>query len=240
MAAFFIWVNIMSWYVAKSLEVLRKQLNEMFPNRSKVSDGGIGNAEHASRDSDHNPYIKDKNNVGVVTARDFTFDNNPADGIGIDCHWLAKVLVESKDSRIKYIIWNGRMISSYPAQGLPAWTWRNYSGKNPHKHHLHLSVVADELLFNNEIKWNLGKAPALTENIVKPAAIPNIGRGAKGVQVKIIQQKLVEKGYLKSHQVDGDFGVKTELALQRFQKDNDLRADGVCGEQTRKALGLYA
>jgi hypothetical protein len=141
----------MAWYIAKSLEKLRHQLNDMFPNRSKVSDGGIGDALHATRASDHNPWVKDSRGVGVVTARDFTFDTNPADGIGIDCNWLAKVLVESRDPRIKYIIWNRRIISSKQQP----WVWRAYNGKNPHKHHLHLSVMPVESLFNNESDWKL-------------------------------------------------------------------------------------
>ena len=224
--------------MAKSLEVLRKQLNEMFPDRSKVSDGGIGDVAHQKAGtSDHLPHVKDKNNVGVVTARDFTFDNNPADGVGIDCHWLAKVLVKDKDPRIKYIIWNGQIISSKQQP----WIWRKYSGKNPHKHHLHISVVADESLFNSEKEWNLGATPTVTGKPVTPPTVATnsvIGRGAKGEQVKLIQTKLVEKGFMKHHQIDSDFGILTESAVQRFQKSRNLIADGMVGDRTKKALGI--
>jgi hypothetical protein len=113
------------WRVASSLNVLLGQLNVLAPRRSKASDGSIGDADHASRDSDHNPWY----GPGIVTARDFTHD--PAGGL--DCQWLANVLVANRDPRIKYIIWNRRIW-----QG----SWRAYSGTNPHTKHLHLSVVA--------------------------------------------------------------------------------------------------
>lgn len=136
--------------VAPSLETLRLQLNELFPNRSKVSDGGVGDLRHQNGVSDHNP-----DEYGIVRARDFTFDNNPLDGLGIDCNILAKVLVTHKDKRIKYIIWNRQICASYPAKGKPAWTWRPYTGKNPHKHHLHLSVHDEPSIYNQTQKWNL-------------------------------------------------------------------------------------
>jgi hypothetical protein len=59
--------------IAKSLDVLRSQINKAHPNRSKVSDGWIGDTAHAARASDHNP-----NSGGVVTALDLTHD--PAHG----------------------------------------------------------------------------------------------------------------------------------------------------------------
>lgn len=211
--------------IAKSLEKLQAQLNAQFPNRSKVSDGAWGDPAHRKRKSDHNP-----NAQGYVTARDFTFDTDPTDGVGIDCHWLAKVLLDSKDPRIKYIIWNGR-ITTPDKSG-----WKTYSGINPHKHHLHLSVSANPSLYNDDSNWDLiQKTPFLpplaTENV-------EIGRGAKGEQVKQLQQKLVAFGFLKANQVDSDFGILTEQAVQRFQLANSLRADGIVGNLTKSKLGL--
>jgi hypothetical protein len=145
----------MTWRIAESLEVLRRQLNSAFPNRSKVSDGGIGDEAHASRDSDHNPWFKDKKGVGIVSARDFTHDPKG----GLDCHWLARQLVKARDSRIKYIIWNGQICSSR----VQPWVWRPYKGKNAHKHHLHLSVNSESFLFDNANPWDLGLAKPLAD-----------------------------------------------------------------------------
>ncbi len=140
----------MAWRVAKSLETLRLQLNKAFPKRSKVSDGGIGDAAHATRDSDHNPYItltEGGKKIGIVRARDFTHD--PA--TGIDCNWLAKQLAKHKDKRIRYIIWN-RQICSATTQ---PWKWRKYTGSNAHTHHLHLSTTESVKQFDDPAEWKL-------------------------------------------------------------------------------------
>jgi hypothetical protein len=136
--------------VAKSLEVLRGQLNTMFPSRNKASDGGIGDAVHAGRNSDHNPWVDLKNNKGVVTARDFTHD--PANGL--DSGAIADRLRNSHDPRIKYIISNSRIASSEPKEGQPAWAWRHYGGKNKHDHHFHISVQSDRARYDDETPWN--------------------------------------------------------------------------------------
>lgn len=142
----------MAWRVARSLDVLLGQLNDLYPHRSKVSDGSIGDAAHASRNSDHNPWY----GPGIVTARDFTHD---PDG-GINCHWLAQQLVTHHDRRIKYIIWDHKI-----------WQhgWSAYNGPNPHTKHLHLSVVASPLC-DNTTKWNLGKVAEVTNEEIEALA----------------------------------------------------------------------
>jgi len=42
----------MSWRLARSLEPLRNEVNAAAPNRSKASDGTIGDTAHSSRASD--------------------------------------------------------------------------------------------------------------------------------------------------------------------------------------------
>ena len=140
----------MAWRIAKSLEKLRQQINDKYPGRSKASDGGIGDAAHATRDSDHNPWVKD-GTVGVVTARDFTCDPND----GADTEALAEKLRLSKDKRIKYIIYNRRIARSYDKPGIPAWSWAPYTGKNPHNHHFHVSVQPDKARYDDEAAWGI-------------------------------------------------------------------------------------
>src|SRR5687767_9760283 len=136
------------WIVAPSLETLLKQLNRAFPKRSKKSDGGIGDDNHKSRNSDHNPYISHptQKGVGVVRARDFTHDPQT----GIDCNWLWEVLLKNRDLRIRYIIWNHQIAS--PEKG---WKRRKYSGTNAHTKHLHVSVSEDSKLFMSAKEWDL-------------------------------------------------------------------------------------
>jgi hypothetical protein len=138
----------MTWRVAESLETLRRQFDARFPTRSKASDGGIGDAAHASRDSDHNPWVKD-GAMGIVTARDFTHD--PYAGMDIDR--LTNELAASRDNRIKYIIANGWILDTRP--GNNPWRWVRYYGSNPHTKHFHLSVMPSKSLYDDARPWNL-------------------------------------------------------------------------------------
>lgn len=143
----------MTWRVAKSLEKLRAQINILAPDRSKASDGTIGDAAHTSRSSDHNPWVQD-GSTGVVTALDITHDPKN----GVDCQKIADALVKAKDSRIKYIIWNHKIISSETSP----WVWRKYSGSNPHTRHIHISVKSSKGLYDSEKEWAFAPLPAKT------------------------------------------------------------------------------
>ncbi|AXB47961.1 hypothetical protein [Amycolatopsis albispora] len=133
----------MAWRVANALEALLAQLDALAPNRSRVSDGSIGDTSHQNRSSDHNPWY----GPGIVTARDFTHDP----GGGLDCRWLAARLVEVRDRRIKYVIWDRRIVDSR----ISPWVWRPYHGPNPHTGHLHLSVLPDPSC-DDVTPWDLG------------------------------------------------------------------------------------
>lgn len=61
-------------------------------------------------------------------------------------------------------------------------------------------------------------------------------KGDKGSDVKEMQTKLAVKGYMRSAEIDGYFGVITLGAVLAFQFENDLTVDGVCGKQTMAAL----
>jgi hypothetical protein len=129
------------WRVAYSLQTILMQVNSTWPDRSKVSDGTIGDASHAARKSDHNPDLQ-----GVVRARDITHD--PASGA--DMELLTEAIRGSRDTRCSYMIFKGRIFSSYRSLGSssadagPAWAWRKYH-LNPHAGHAHLSVVRNDL-----------------------------------------------------------------------------------------------
>lgn len=59
--------------------------------------------------------------------------------------------------------------------------------------------------------------------------------GMKGDDVKSVQTKLIALGYLTG-KADGVYGTATESAIRRFQTRNGLTSDGICGEDTVKAL----
>lgn len=129
----------MSWKLSAAAERLRREINTLFPNRDKKSDGAVGDTSHQARPSDHNPDAD-----GWVRAIDIDEDvwgknnENPA---------MANVLVErivaiaKTDSRIKYVIFEGKIWSK-----TLNWKGRPYPGLNPHDHHIHISfnAVGDE------------------------------------------------------------------------------------------------
>jgi len=227
----------MSWRTAKSLDKLLGQLNALFPNRSKVSDGSVGDTRHqknASK-SDHNPWFKDSKGTGIVSARDFTHD--PANGL--DCNWLCAALLAAKDARIKYIIWNRFIYNRKTGFAKTA-----YKGINAHAHHLHLSVVFDPALYDDMTAWNLDlSATASAEPIPVAPTTPTVAlgelkRGSKGEAVANLQRALSAHGLLQSSGIDGDFGNKTETAVKEYQSNHGLRPDGIAGRNTLRSLGL--
>lgn len=67
--------------------------------------------------------------------------------------------------------------------------------------------------------------------------LPMLQRGDKGEYVKALQILLIGRGYsCGSWGADGDFGGGTEAALQKFQADHNLYADGVAGNLTYAKL----
>ena len=63
-------------------------------------------------------------------------------------------------------------------------------------------------------------------------------QGAKGDEVKKLQQKLFDMGYdIGTAGVDGIFGPKTKEALQKFQKDSKIKPTGIFDQKTFDKLG---
>lgn len=61
--------------------------------------------------------------------------------------------------------------------------------------------------------------------------------GSSGADVKKVQQKLIDWGYL-SGTADGKYGAKTQAAVKAFQRKNGLTADGRVGAKTAAAMGV--
>ena len=61
--------------------------------------------------------------------------------------------------------------------------------------------------------------------------------GSSGSDVKKVQQKLIQFGYL-SGTADGKYGEKTRDAVMWFQRRNGLTVDGRVGAKTAAALGV--
>ena len=83
--------------------------------------------------------------------------------------------------------------------------------------------------------------PAPPTPVPEPTITPNRGyrnvkQGDRGDQVKQLQQRLIELGYLEEGSADGAFGNMTRRALIAFQEANGLVADGVAGDATQTHL----
>ena len=67
----------------------------------------------------------------------------------------------------------------------------------------------------------------------------NLALGSTGDAVKLLQTLLIEAKYsIGPSGVDGKFGPYTQAAVESFQADHGLAADGVVGPETAAALGL--
>jgi lysozyme len=64
---------------------------------------------------------------------------------------------------------------------------------------------------------------------------PTIKSGSRGDAVRLLQERLKELGY-ECGKSDGIFGQKTKQAVLQFQKNKNLKADGIVGINTWSAL----
>lgn len=138
----------MSWTLAPCLREYINEANTLAPNRSKSSDGTVGDTAHQSRPSDHNPDAR-----GIVHAVDLTHD--PTDGW--DAHARVEELRVKKDVRIKYVISNDRIFTSYQVGSRDPWEWGPYNPNNPHRNrhikHAHLSVKSGDIYELDVSPW---------------------------------------------------------------------------------------
>lgn len=150
----------MAWRTAIALDEYRAAINARFPNRSKASDGTIGDVVHAGQGqgSDHNPWVV-RNDIGVVRAFDLTHDPRN----GVDCEKLSDYLFamgKAGDPRLRnggYLIFNDWITNA-------DWgAWRRYGGSNPHTSHMHVSFSID--YFDNRGDWSRALGPAAAVSI---------------------------------------------------------------------------
>jgi len=204
----------MTYYLAPSLAQLRAQIDARWPDRSKSSDGWIGDASHSARKSDHNPDYADG---GVVRAIDVTSS-------GIDADALIAAVIN--DPRTNYVIHKGII------RGAEQFKPRKYTGSNPHNHHVHISIKHTRAA-EDAGSWNLPidiQPAAVVKPIkhptgaTKPKAKPDdyanlrVDGDFGPVTVKAVQILMTAiKKY--SRAIDGDWGRYSKIAVQNWLKD---------------------
>jgi NlpC/P60 family/Putative peptidoglycan binding domain len=91
-------------------------------------------------------------------------------------------------------------------------------------------------------------APRATPSPVPATALPNtvtpsqwstVAYGSAGGAVAVVQETLTKLGF-NVGLADGQFGSRTQRAVREFQAANTLKADGIVGPLTAKALRLTA
>lgn len=126
--------DVPAWSLAPSLAALRAEVDALWPDRSKASDGTIGDAAHAASKSEHNPVGSPGGpqfgTPGSVHAIDLTRE-------GLDVERLLRAVVG--DPRVWYVIHAGKIWSK-----THGWAEQPYTGSNPHTTHVHVSLRADD------------------------------------------------------------------------------------------------
>lgn len=116
------------WKTSRGLNALMDEIEAAYP-LSGPADGTVASKSH-SKNSDHYP-----DSAGIVRAVDA---GEYVENQGIV---IADAIRKSRDPRVKYVIHEGRLFSSYNHSNGPAWSWRPYTGtSNPHENHVHVSL----------------------------------------------------------------------------------------------------
>ena len=80
-----------------------------------------------------------------------------------------------------------------------------------------------------------GSMAEASPTVAPPERIVTLKKGSKGDQVRTLQLRLTELGYLDA-EADGIFGASTKEAVKTFQKRNGLSVDGIAGPKTQTCL----
>ena len=91
------------------------------------------------------------------------------------------------------------------------------------------------MVISSQAKVTAKATATLTPKVTDAPKNDTLKVGSRGTDVKALQNKLIELGYL-SGKADGVYGSKTAAAVKAFQKDHGLTADGIVGPQTWNTL----
>ena len=132
------------WQTVPSLTQLLVQVDAAYPVRHPADGTAAGQGHfNTNPKSDHTPDVN-----GDVRAGDI------GEVVEDDAFTVAEAIRLSRDQRIKYVIHERRLFSSYDHTDGPPYTWRPYSGSNPHSSHVHVSVLRSNQ--NDGTAWNIG------------------------------------------------------------------------------------
>lgn len=203
-----------NWYVDEGLAKLIAQWKAKYPGCVVYT---IGDASHASRDSEHNPEPAGSlpgEDYGEVDAADFMLGKGGVTKAALQ--ELRDQLVKHKDARLWYVIWDGHITSSTTVP----WVERDYKGSDQHTDHVHVSV--NDKFDKNTADWTL-------EDKLKAHAPVELD-GLRTSELKYGDDDDAFTGF------DGVLRVQ---GLLKVLQDPKIEVDGVFGPQTRNALKAF-
>lgn len=187
--------------LAPSLDRLFTEVDQAWPQRDRATDGWLGDTSHRRRKSEHNP-----DDRGVVHAVDIDID-------GINVPRLLKAVIGHP--AVWYVIHDGRIWSrTY------GWRPRRYTGPNPHRGHVHISIR----LARDAEAW-VGRWLAQAHR----PAVRNLREGMRGADVAKWQRAL-------DVPADGVFGPITARAVNKVKRAHGWPSDGIIGPRVRRVL----
>lgn len=210
----------MAWVLTRGLTTVRAELNRVFPDRDKTSDGSIGDQAHQAGVSGHNPDItgraeyRDGDALDEVRAIDVDADLVP--GSSVD--WMERV--------IQYLVRRARAGGYIPFRYLIykeriwnrkyGWETRRYTGAN--KHHKHAHMSGDYTQKADNWTGSLGLSSLRQPASTTPGGLGSmlVSKGDSNQTVKFWQHVLANLGFYTG-EIDGVYGPIMESAVNQHR-----------------------
>jgi hypothetical protein len=162
------------------LVALRREFDDLFPDRDRRSDGWIGDPAHQARPSDHNPDER-----GLVHAIDVDAGLEPMGSMQAFVDHLVGRHRTGADKRLTYVIYRRRIWSA-------SWNWRarRYGGSNPHDEHAHFSASDIPARERDGTNWFLEEVPVALTDADKKWLAAQIDAAATNAAERVWKKKL--------------------------------------------------
>jgi hypothetical protein len=130
----------MPWVLTRGLTTWRNEINTVFPNREKYTDGSVGDSSHSGSTSGHNPDItgkaeyRDRDSKDEVRAIDVDKDLRSTVTMEQVIQYLVRLGRAGVYLPFRYFIYRGRIWRKSTG-----WKTEVYTGANNHNEHAHFS-----------------------------------------------------------------------------------------------------
>ncbi len=248
--------------LTRGLNSWRGEINDVFPNRDKTTDGWIGNLVHQGSSSGHNPDLtgnaefKDGDKKNEVRAIDVDKDlRNPKFTMEQLIQWLVTRARAGLYVPFRYFIFNGRIWHRKTG-----WKTQKYNGSNKHDKHAHFSGDWNEKA--DEWTGTLGLA-AYVKSVTNPQPVkvamvkidsdlPELRQGDEdkkgrlaGFKTQNIKRAQAVLAWLAGYEgaIDGAYGPKMAAAVKKMMADDPKRSttngSKISGPEFARLYGLW-